>query len=148
MDLTTTDATQPLQFTYSTPGLYRAHLQLIDSSASTTDAYLAIEVDDVVALDAILQGVWNGTHGALAAGNQTGALMFLSRPAREQYAPAFAVLLPTMPGIVGAFSPLQGIKIGANLAEYGVTRMIAGERRLFLIYFIRGSDGVWRLDSM
>ena len=60
-----------------------------------------------------------------------------------QYAiSSLAVLLPTMPGIVGSFSPLQGIKIGANLAAYGVTRMIAGERRLFLIYFIRGVDGV------
>jgi len=53
-----------------------------------------------------------------------------------------------MAPIVASFSPLQGIKIGSNLAEYGVTRMIAGERRLFLIYFIRGVDGVWRLDSM
>ena len=148
MDLTTTDPTTPFRFTYSTPGLYRAHLQLTDSSATTADAYVAIEVDDVVALDAILQGVWNGTHGALAAGNQTAAMTFISRPAREHYAPAFALLLPTMPGIVESFSPLQGIKIGANLAEYGVTRMIAGERRLFLIYFIRGGDGVWRLDSM
>jgi len=35
-----------------------------------------------------------------------------------------------------------------DVAEYAVNRTIDDERYLFLVYFLRGVDGVWRLDSM
>jgi len=129
VELITTDPTTPLQFCYSSPGLYRAYLHLTDTSATTADAYIAIEVDVVAVLHATSQAVWTNLHTTLVAGDIATALTFLDGRAQARYAPVAA-------------------KIGSNLAEYAVTRMIAGERRLFLIYFIRGVDGVWRLDSM
>jgi len=35
-----------------------------------------------------------------------------------------------------------------RLAEYAVNRTISGVNQIFLIYFIKGSDGIWRLESM
>lgn len=147
-DVTTVDPATPLQFSYATPGLYRAHLRLTDDASTTADAYLTVEVEDVIAADARLKSIWSALHAALIAGDVPMALTFMSPPARSRYAGAFTVLVPQFASIVNSFSPIQGLKIGANFAEYGVTRMIAGERRLFLVNFIRCTDGVWRIDSM
>ena len=38
--------------------------------------------------------------------------------------------------------------ISASIGEYAVVRTKNGVRNIFYIYFLRGSDGVWRIDEM
>ena len=35
-----------------------------------------------------------------------------------------------------------------GLAEYTVGRTLDGVRHVFLIYFVQGAGGVWRLDAL
>ena len=72
----------------------------------------------------------------------------LSPAAQQKYGPVFDVLLPYMPDIIASFSPLQPSAIFPGIAEYGVNRVIDGHNKIFLIYFVQASDGVWRLESM
>jgi len=54
----------------------------------------------------------------------------------------------SMADIVGSFSALQRVPVPANIGEYAVNRTINGQNMVFLIYFLKGSDGVWRIDAM
>jgi len=38
-------------------------------------------------------------------------------------------------------------RLEGGLAEYGVNSTDDGVNNLFLLYYIRGADGVWRLDE-
>jgi hypothetical protein len=53
-----------------------------------------------------------------------------------------------MPTIVASYSPIQGVSAGSEIMEYGVVKTICGESRVFLIYFVRDADGVWRIGGM
>jgi hypothetical protein len=85
---------------------------------------------------------------ALAAGDKNSAMRYLDPSAQQKYGPVFDTLLPSMPQIVGSFSAPQSVTIADGIGEYAVNRTINGENRLFLIYFGRNGDGVWRLGSM
>ena len=53
-----------------------------------------------------------------------------------------------MPDIVASFSPLQRVSLSPAIGEYAVNRTIDGRDRIFLIYFLKDADGVWRIDAM
>jgi hypothetical protein len=78
----------------------------------------------------------------------TDARAFLDAPGMSHYGPIFDALQPFMPDIIGSYSPLVTLTISSDVAEYGLKRTIDGQDRLFLVDFLRGGDGVWRLDSM
>ena len=50
--------------------------------------------------------------------------------------------------IVASFSALQRVSLSDGIGEYAMNRIVDGENRLFLIYFSRNGDGVWRLGAM
>jgi len=53
-----------------------------------------------------------------------------------------------MAAIVATWSaPVTGM-LSAEIADFGLNRTVDGINRVFLINLIRGTDGVWRLDSM
>jgi hypothetical protein len=58
------------------------------------------------------------------------------------------MLLADLPTIVASYSPLQRVSLSPDIGEYAVNRTIDGEDRIFLVYFLRGVDGVWRIDVM
>jgi hypothetical protein len=75
-------------------------------------------------------------------------MRYLSDHGKQKYGPVFDTLLPFMPEIVASYSPLAQSSIGDRLAEYAVTRMDGPTKRLYLIYFLRDANGVWRIDGM
>lgn len=147
-DFTTTDATAVLQQTYSTPGLYVARLSLTDTQGVIHTAEAAVGVQDVAAMDALFQSLWNGMNAALLAGDKATALTFLTAGAQAKYGPVFDVLLSQMPQIIASYSSLQQVSISSDIGEYAINRTINGENWIFLIYFLKDADGVWRLDAM
>lgn len=133
---------------YSTPGVYLARLSVTDQQNQTTTAEVGIVVQDVVAMDTMFKDIWNSMNAALVAGDKATALTFLTARAQTIYDSVFDVLLPHMPDIVASFTSFQGVKIREGYAEYALNRTINGENHLFLIYFLKDADGVWRLEDM
>jgi hypothetical protein len=96
----------------------------------------------------MFQSIWDSMNAALLAGDKAKALTFLTPGAQRKYGPVFDALLPYMPQIVPSYSPLQRVSVSAEIAEYAVNRTIDGQDWIFLIYFVKDPDGVWRLDAM
>jgi hypothetical protein len=133
---------------YSTPGVYVTRLGVTDQQGQVSTAEVGIAVHDVVGMDALFKSLWNGMNAALLAGDKATALTFLTARAREKYGPVFDVLLLHMSEIISSYSPLRGVTVTPGYAEYALNRTINGEKRIFLIYFLKDADGVWRLDAM
>ena len=148
IDFATTDPSAPLQYTYVTPGLYIAQLRVTDQQGATYTAEAAIAVQDGAAMDTMFTGLWTGMDAALIAGDKATALSFLTTGAQEKYGPVFDELLPDMPQIIASYSALQRVSISGSIGEYAMNRIIDGENWLFLIYFVKDGNGVWKLDAM
>jgi len=99
-------------------------------------------------MDQKFKAIWSGMHNAVAAGNKDAALASLSETARAKYGPVFDLLKDDYAQLMASFSVPSATAIDSDIAEYAVNRVINGESRIFLIYFMRDLDGVWRIDSM
>jgi hypothetical protein len=147
-DLVTGDPSQPLQFTYFTPGIYIARLTVEETGGPTASAEAAIVAEAFTAVDPVFQGIWSSMHAALIAGDPSSALAFVVRHARARFGAVWQALLPQMATVVVSYSALRPYDVAGEFAEYFVTRVIDGETRIFFVYFAKGEDGVWRLETM
>lgn len=147
-DFTTTDPTAPITFTYNTPGVYQPRITITDNQGATYNQSLAVVVYSAVQMDKLFETLWTNMNNALQSGDITGASRFLNASAKLKYKPLFDALLSRMSQILASYSSLRRISISENIGEYAINRTYLGQNRIYLIYFLRDSDGVWRLDAM
>jgi hypothetical protein len=134
--------------TYTGAGAYMTTFRVTDMQGNVYTQVVPIVVTDRAALDQNLRAVWNGMKNALMAGDKARAMQYLDASAQQRYGPVFDVLMPSMLQITATFSDLQSLTLSNDLGEFAVNRVINGENRIYLIYFGRNGDGVWRLGSM
>lgn len=147
-DFTTSDPRAILEFTYNTPGIYTARFAVLDDQNTSHAVSAIIQADERARVDQVLRATWSGFTQALAARDKATAMQYLNAQGREKYGPVIDALLPNIPQILVSFSDLQSMAIDGAVGEYAVNRVIDGVNRIFFIYFLRDTDGVWRLDSM
>lgn len=147
-DFTTSNASAPLTYSYSVPGIYKPRLTITDTVGTTYIADTVIDVKTATADAAPFQQSYARMHMALLCGDLDGALAHFTDGAKERYRPVFQALAPYMTEILNSWSPLQESEITAQYAEFAVNRLINGVNRIFFIYFLKDQDGVWRLDTM
>lgn len=148
VDHTVTNPDALLEYTYTTPSVYQAKITVTDSQNTRYSQTLAIVVYDAAQMDQKFTTLWNGLNDALKAKDAAKALKYLNAQAQAKYGPVFTALLPHMPEIIASYSPPQRVSITSDIGEYAINRTVNGENRVFLIYFLRDADGVWRLDAM
>mgnify|MGYP000238684870 CR=1 FL=1 len=148
IDFTTLDANTPIEFTYTTPGVYPAKFTMTDSLNNAHAQTVLVTVQDAAQMDQLFKANWDGMNSALIAKDKVKALQYLNKGAQAKYESVFDVLLPYFPEIVASYSPLQRVSISEDIGEYATNRTINGVDSIFFIYFLKDGDGVWRLDSM
>jgi IPT/TIG domain-containing protein/glucodextranase-like protein len=149
LDLNTTDPSAVLGFNYTTPGLYTARFTVLDDQNTSYTVSAIVQAEDPQRLDQTLRATWNGFTQALVARDKTAAMKFLNASAQTRYGRVFDALLASLPTVAGSVSAPERSKLTGSIGEYFVRRQAAdGTTRLFLIYFVRDVDGVWRLDTM
>jgi PKD repeat protein len=147
-DFSTTDPAAPLQFTYTIPGVYQARFKITGSDNQVVEKSVTVVVEDAAKRDEALRAIWTQFTGALARGSRSEALAYLNGSTKEKYGPVFDVLAPYLNEIVASYSPPLRSLLATELAEYAIVRQVGGEKRLYFMYFVRGEDGVWRIESM
>ena len=133
---------------YPAPGTYPTRFTTTDASGHTVVKDFVIVVQDAAQIDLKLKALWSGMASALVAGDKATAMNYMGKSAQAKYGPVFDVLMSDLPQIFSSFSALQSASTSSKIGEYTVNRTIDGVSRIFFIYFMRGPDGVWRLDSM
>ncbi len=133
---------------YTTPGVYQPTVTITDSLGATATKTFTIVVQDPAQLDQMLKATWSGMNDALLAGDKAAALRYLNVQAQAKYGPVFDVLMPYMPEIIASYSPLTSASISSGMGEFAIRRLNNGVYEIFLVYFLRDVDGVWRIDEM
>lgn len=144
----TLSPTSPFVLNYANPGIYQTRLAIRDDQASTTVRDVRIVVLDPVDLDAMFRAIWSRLNAALSAGDSVAARRNLTGPAGAKYGPVFDALLPELPAIVSSYTGFTLLEMSPSIAEYVLTRTIDGHPRAFLVTFLLGADGVWRIEAM
>ncbi len=147
-DLTAADPTAPIAYTYTSPGAYQTSIQITDSQSTVHRKALIVVVNDAAQMDQLFTNIWNGMNNALKVGNVNGAAQYLNESAKRKYQPVFEALKAKFPQIIASYSPLRRVSISSDIGEYSIVRNFNGQNRLYLIYFLRDADGVWRMDGM
>jgi len=99
-------------------------------------------------LDGMLRGVYDGMLQSLVAGRIDLALNAISGDMQDKYAAVFTELGTALPTAASTLGTLQPNWFGVDRAEYFVIRDTPDGKVGFLIDFIRGEDGVWRIEGM
>ena len=99
-------------------------------------------------LDGMLRGVYDGMLQSLISGRIDFALNAVSGDMQDKYETVFTELGSALPAAISTLGTLEPNWFGADRAEYFVIRDTPDGRVGFLIDFIRGEDGVWRIDGM
>ena len=150
IDLTLTVPDWTATATYTATGTLVANavIRVTDTQSNVYTESIPIVITDGVQLDQMLRAIWGGMNNALAAGDKATALKYFGTQAQAIYGPVFDALLTDLPQIIPTWSPLLPGSLSASIGEYAVVTTSSGTRQMFLIYFLKGSDGVWRLESM
>lgn len=148
VDFSTTDPTALIEHVYSQPGIYQATLTVTDVQNGTHNQTTAVVVHNAQQMDQLFTALWDGMNGALVAGDVNRATGYLNESAKRKYQPVFQALLPHMSQIISSYSPLKRLSISETIGEYAVMRPYNGQNRVYLIYFLRDENGVWRVDGM
>lgn len=137
----------PVTITYSA-GVYTARFDATNSAGEAMSKSFVIVAQDPAQMDQKFTAMWNGMNDALMAGDKAAAMAYLSAPAQEKYGPVFDVLMPEYAAIVATWSPPLRGELSGDMAEYAVVTEFGGARQVFLLYYVRDAQGIWRLESM
>lgn len=148
VDFTSEDPGARIENTYDTPGVYQATVTVTDSLSNVYTKSQMVTVQDIAKMDAMLRGVYMGMLSWLRQGNIDAALAFVTGGVHEKYKVVFYALKPTLATIVDQLGGIQDGSISGGMAEYVIVRNTAFGPQAFLIYFILGEDGVWRIDGL
>jgi len=148
IDFTSVNPNALLQHYYTSPGIYLAKFVVTDSQNQIYTQTLVVMLTDPQQMDQLFNTLWTDLNQALVKGDINTATKHLDESAKQKYLPIFQVLQSHMLDIVTSFSPLQRVSVSEDIGEYAINRQSDGKNRLYLIYFLRDADGVWRVDGM
>ncbi|MGE5139252.1 MAG: Ig-like domain-containing protein [Rudaea sp.] len=141
-------ADQAVTNVYYYSWIFPAKVTVTDAQGNVYVFPHVVTVHDLYDLDATLRGTYNSMLDHLRVGDVTGALASVSGGAHDKYQAVFNALGTNLPTVVDALGTLRDGSIGGEMAEYVLQRQEYGRPRAYYLYFLRGEDGVWRIDGM
>jgi hypothetical protein len=98
--------------------------------------------------DALIRTVYSGMLDELRNARITDALTAITGDMQAKYASVFTELGSGLTAAVDGLGTLEPSWHGNDHAEYFVVRDTQDGQQAFLIDFIRGQDGIWRIHGM
>ncbi len=148
IDLSTTDPTELIEHTYQNPGVYPVTVTAIDINNTQHVLNSTIVVSDILVTDNLLQGLYTQMLDRLRVGSTEGALNTVSAMVNEKYRNVFSSLSGSLTTVVDQLGTIESSSISEDMAEYVIVRQSSNGSQHYLIYLMRGEDGVWRIGSM
>ncbi|MEP7183006.1 MAG: Ig-like domain-containing protein [Betaproteobacteria bacterium] len=134
---------------YAEPGVYSLVVKVYDPADvliyTATRRVLAIAPGE---LARTIVGVYRTFVGRLAANNPAGAVNVFVGEARSRYADVLDNLAEPLATIAGKLGTLIDGVVTEEWAELTLLRDTPEGQRVFMMYLIRGGDGIWRLESI
>ena len=99
--------------------------------------------------DADIKPVITNLFSRISQGNTTAALNNFSGQAGTKYESLLSVLKPYAENIASELTNAEKMSTGnGDAATYTILRAENGVNKVYIVNMVKGSDGVWRVDSM
>ena len=134
---------------YPTPGTSTVRVSVFD--ASNNLIYLArrkIRAVSPAELGVKVIDVYASMVNRLAANNPSAAVKFFTGDMQANYSNIFSTLGASLPAVAAQLGTLIDGVISEDTAELALVRDTSTGKQTFMIYLIRGGDGLWRIESM
>ncbi len=166
-DVSTTDLTKPLYHNYQQAGLHQSIVQVTDVQQQKQQKKIVIVVQSKEEIDQTLRSLWDEFLQSLATFSEPPKQSNIAAFTREASEPVFPVVLSYLSGearevyntvltrvpitdipqiILALRNPIT-LRISKNIAEYGVNRFRNGKKIAFIITYVKGEDGFWRIKA-
>jgi hypothetical protein len=151
----TVDLTSPgipaagVEATYSGAGTATPRVTFKDASGTvlyTTTKQVHI-VDPADKYNRV-KGAFTDMVNRLKAGTNSLALNLSFGHARSTYEDIFTKPGTDLPTIANQFGTVESINFSKSSAEVVMSRTVSGTKQIFMIYLMRGEDGIWRIESI
>ena len=134
---------------YTEPGNYTVRVTVKNVLGGVIYAVTKrVMVKSAVEHIANVRAVYANLTDRLKAGNRTAALGLFFSHAQTKYGEIFTALGANLALAAAQLGETAVITASEENAEIVVVRTVAGQQRTFLVYLLRGEDGVWRIESM
>jgi hypothetical protein len=139
-----------LSVSYTAPALHIATIRVTTQDDHTYTARAAIAIVGGQAMYQRVKGIIGGMLGKLQAGDVASALNRITPDVAPTFQDVFNSLAQA--GSLGAsaaqFGNITEVSVGADIVEALLQRATASGTEAYWLYLMRGSDGIWRIDSM
>ena len=130
-------------------GTWTAAVRVKDTSGTVIHlSKVSVVAFPPAAFESVLRGVYTDMLDRLRAGDISGALTAMTDAVYDKYSAVFQALQPDLRTIVDQLGSVEDVTFGMDMAEYSIVRDTADGPQRFLIYLIRGADGIWRIEGM
>lgn len=147
IDLETTEA-ENVTYKYETAGLYLPLITIEDTAGNTYSESVVVNAQSLESMDTLFKNKWSGLKEKLASVDKDGALDYFSDSARDKYGRVFNDLGEDLPSIVSTFGEIGMNSIEGEIAEYVTIREQDGGKFAYFIYYMRDSNGIWKIRGM
>lgn len=138
-----------IELNYPDPGIYTIRVTVYDTTNrnifQTTRRVRAVAPSELAYR---VVDVYRSMTDRLSVNDPAGALKLFAGSAQERYGEVFTTLAGTLPQVVTQLGDLVNGVISESWAELTIARGPTGSKQAFMIYLVRGEDGLWRIDSM
>ncbi|MDH5648496.1 MAG: right-handed parallel beta-helix repeat-containing protein [Gammaproteobacteria bacterium] len=138
-------------YTYSVPGNYNARVIVRDTSGYGGVYYVLthpVVVQSAMGASAIFHNSYNQMLGKLKTGDPAGALSLLTGTMQNKFQAFFNDASIDFTALAGQLGEVVGGGVSQDVAQLVIKRNEAGQDHHFTVYFVRGSDGIWRIGEM
>jgi hypothetical protein len=138
-----------LAYTFPTPGVYRIRVTVYDAANKVIyQARRQLRVYDRAELAGNVVSVYWTMLDRLGANDPTAALRLFTADAQDRYADVFATLGNSVVSVAPQLRRIVDGVVGDDIAELTHLRDTPNGPALFMIYLVRGRDGLWRIETM
>ena len=138
-----------LTASYPMAGTMRPRITFKDSSGAVLfTTTKQVRVDDPYDKYNLVKGVYADMINRLKAGTPSTALNLFFGHARPAHESIFNKLGANLPSAADQLGVVDGMSVSSGASELVITRDVAGSKKTFMIYLMKGEDGIWRIESM
>jgi hypothetical protein len=135
--------------TYSVPGTYTISVKVYDAANVVIySAYRRIRAYGADETGNKMITLYNDLISRLGNTDPAGALRLFTGNAAARYSPVFTALGSTLPSVARQLGNPIGGAGTATWGELSILRNTTSGNQVFMLYMMRGEDGIWRIDSM
>ena len=143
------DGTASVALHYPAPGIHTVRVRVVATGGAVVfQTALKVRAVAPAELASKVAGVYSTLTDRMLANEPAGALAPFTGETQARQADVFGALGLSLPAVAAQLgTPVDGV-LTDDWAELSLLRATVEGDRVFMLYLIRGGDGLWRVDGM